>query len=594
MNEFKICFIICTNNKLLLGECLEYIAHLYVPDNYEIDVLTISEAVSMTAGYNEGMQASDAKYKVYLHQDVFIFNRYFLYDMLRIFNDDTKIGMIGLVGYPNISNNGVMWHERRVGACPLYGVENAYEGNFDEYRYDIKEDGYFNVRLADGLLLATCVDISWDEEFDGWDFYDATQCIRFINAGYSVVVPKQTVPWFVHDDGKYLSVWNYNKYRKKFLNKYSSPLVDDKKIAFITCVNNEEYYKECLWYLRQLVVPRDFTIEFIPIRNAKSMVKGYNYGQFNSNAKYKVYIHQDVFITEKNFLIEMLEMFSKNSDIGMIGVLGTNNLYADAVMWDKWNYGRVIGFNGKETCDLTASIEKGERNDVKAIDGMLMATQYDIAWREDLDLGWDFYDVTQSIEYLLKNLRIGLLSAQKPLLIHDCGPSKLISYDDKRKIVLNEYSKIFNMKFSQMKYSDEARESEKNSNLALKLIADKKYTELGALLQNIFSNGRNWRNSSICIAGIFYEIYLEELKENKFTFLGSTLTWLEMVHKFNTVKFALRRIWYEASENNISYAREIIEQQECTNLAVNKLLAVSVPLEKMEMIASLLKVNEAE
>lgn len=37
--------------------------------------------------------------------------------------------------------------------------------------------------------------------------------------------------------------------------------------------------------------------------------------------------------------------------------------------------------------------------DVTAIDGMFMATQYDISWREDLFDGWDFYDISQSCEF---------------------------------------------------------------------------------------------------------------------------------------------------------------------------------------------------
>ena len=70
MNEKKICFIACVNDIDFFNECLLYIDRLYVPDGFEIDVLSIEEAKSMTSGYNEGMNASDAKYKIYLHQDI--------------------------------------------------------------------------------------------------------------------------------------------------------------------------------------------------------------------------------------------------------------------------------------------------------------------------------------------------------------------------------------------------------------------------------------------------------------------------------------------------------------------------------------------
>ena len=77
-NEKKICFIICVNNDLFFEECAKYIYALSIPEGMEIELLEIRGAASMTSGYNEGMYASNAKYKVYLHQDVFIINRYFI------------------------------------------------------------------------------------------------------------------------------------------------------------------------------------------------------------------------------------------------------------------------------------------------------------------------------------------------------------------------------------------------------------------------------------------------------------------------------------------------------------------------------------
>lgn len=75
-NPNKICFIICVNNDFWFRECVRYIEWLDVPEGMEIEILEIREAASMTAGYNEGMNSTDAKYKVYMHQDAFIINRF--------------------------------------------------------------------------------------------------------------------------------------------------------------------------------------------------------------------------------------------------------------------------------------------------------------------------------------------------------------------------------------------------------------------------------------------------------------------------------------------------------------------------------------
>lgn len=225
MNEHKFAFILCTNDDLYLSECLQYLNQLFVPDGYEIELFTIYDAASMTEGYNQGMTATDAKYKIYMHQDVFITNQYFLFDILSIFQSDSQIGMIGMVGYPVVSLTGFMWHEERFGAIPLYGASHGYpNADYNSYRYQIS-DGFTDVALIDGLMMVTAYDLPWDtQNLHDWDFYDAFQSMNYLLHGYRVVVPIQKLPWFIHDDGKYLSMWNYDKYRKLFMEKYKAYL----------------------------------------------------------------------------------------------------------------------------------------------------------------------------------------------------------------------------------------------------------------------------------------------------------------------------------------------------------------------------------
>ena len=53
----------CVNNEMYEEECLYYINHLVIPNGYEIDVISIKEAKSMTEGYNAAMVATDADRK---------------------------------------------------------------------------------------------------------------------------------------------------------------------------------------------------------------------------------------------------------------------------------------------------------------------------------------------------------------------------------------------------------------------------------------------------------------------------------------------------------------------------------------------------
>lgn len=227
MNQNKFAFIICSNNETFLNECITYINLLEVPQDYEIELLTITDAPCITSGYNEGMCSSNAKYKIYLHQDVFLFNRHFLYDILTIFESDSHIGMIGMVGYPFVSPNGCMWQCGHIlGAYPFYGTKHTYpHADYTTYHYDISHDGISDVALIDGLCMITAYDLPWNtEDLNGWDFYDAFQSMEFLLHGYRVVVPNQTLPWFLHDDGKFVSLWDYDKYRQLFIKKYGKYL----------------------------------------------------------------------------------------------------------------------------------------------------------------------------------------------------------------------------------------------------------------------------------------------------------------------------------------------------------------------------------
>lgn len=221
MNDKKICFIMCVNSQLFYDECIQYIERLVIPDGFELDLITITDAQSMTSGYNEAMQASDAKYKIYMHQDVFIVYPYFLQSVLDIFASDEKIGMIGVVGAEKMSPDGVIWHEWRRGDLYEGDIEEWFDDfSYEDYRYKL-EDGLWNVQAIDGLIMITSEDVPWREDiFDGWDYYDVSQSFEMIRAGYKVVVPEQVLPWCLHDDGM-LNMKNHDKYRRKCLQEYT-------------------------------------------------------------------------------------------------------------------------------------------------------------------------------------------------------------------------------------------------------------------------------------------------------------------------------------------------------------------------------------
>ena len=218
MNADKISFIMCVNEDTFLEEAVYYIDRLEIPDGFDLDLITIYDAKSMTAGYNEGMRSTDAKYKIYMHQDVFILRQSIIKDILAVFEDPT-IGMTGVAGCVGFPENGIIWNGRIHWSI----LENDFYKTFQNYSMDVQKNVADAVTI-DGMFIATQYDIEWREDlFTGWDFYDVSQSFEFRRKGYRTVLPFEAEPWLLHYDGR-LNMKNYYRDRKIFLENYKEDI----------------------------------------------------------------------------------------------------------------------------------------------------------------------------------------------------------------------------------------------------------------------------------------------------------------------------------------------------------------------------------
>ena len=274
LNDRKFCFIVCTNRKDFLRECQLFISRLRVPDGYETDFISIEGADSMASGYNAAMRDSDAKYKIYLHQDVFILNPDFLCDLLTLFRSDPRIGMVGMVGAPHLGSDGIMWAVPRTGRVASRedlrkldlqrrnlrtgDWQKAEQQTGDLQKADLRNTDSctgasfamtgepWEVEAADGLLLATQADVPWREDvFEGWDFYDCSQSMEMRRHGYKTVVPATETPWCLHDDGMILGLQRYNYYRRRFLQEYAQELHPGKRVQDHSGTSSEPSRGQC-------------------------------------------------------------------------------------------------------------------------------------------------------------------------------------------------------------------------------------------------------------------------------------------------------------------------------------------------------------
>ena len=219
----EIAFIICANDERELEECQHYISKLQVPAGYTVTVLAVWDAESMAGGYQEEMEGSDAKYKVYLHQDVRIVNPKFIFDIISAFARHPDAGMLGVIGTKRVPERTMpvyCWDEGKL-------VHNLFPQVLD-YQGDSKEDT--EVALIDGLLMVTAVDVKWRSDlFQGWDFYDISQAMEMHQAGKKVILPYQDKAWCYHDN-RVCKMKNYERDFGIFLREYCGDTFSNEEV----------------------------------------------------------------------------------------------------------------------------------------------------------------------------------------------------------------------------------------------------------------------------------------------------------------------------------------------------------------------------
>lgn len=214
LNPNQIAFIICVNDEDEFQEAALYLQHLFIPAGMEAEVIPIRGAASMCAGYEQGRQASKAKYKIYLHQDVLIIRKNIIEELLTLFQNP-QVGMIGLAGCEQLPDSGIWWDGKGVHNIIVHVLRH-------EYMVTVQgEVPRCQVQAADGVLLATQYDIPWRADLLlGWHFYDIAQCQEYRRQGYRIMLPKQEKSWIIHQTRHTGAGEDYYQQQEVFLQHY--------------------------------------------------------------------------------------------------------------------------------------------------------------------------------------------------------------------------------------------------------------------------------------------------------------------------------------------------------------------------------------
>lgn len=196
--------------------------------------------------------------------------------------------------------------------------------------------------------------------------------------------------------------------------------MNSKKIDFIICYDNEECVQKCISCIEMMKKPEGFEIGIIGATDVDDISYAYNTLMLQSDAKYKVYLQENVYIINENFIIDCLKEF-EDPNIGMIGVLGeiTQNGSQSGV----WNVGRLLISNEtRQTIVFEKNDEEGSL--VDAINGLLMVTQYDLPWNTNDPLRAEYKDIQHSIGMIESGYDIKVPYQKEAWCLYEIGASK--------------------------------------------------------------------------------------------------------------------------------------------------------------------------
>lgn len=363
--------------------------------------------------------------------------------------------------------------------------------------------------------------------------------------------------------------------------------MSENQFAFIIAVNNEQYYEECVYYINRLAVPEGFDIDVLAVREAESMCSAYNMAMQNSKAKYKIYLHQDVFIRNENFLYELLRIFGKDTSVGMIGMMGGTRMPRTGVAYLAWNIGLLDCRDADMSYILSGQPEVLEDKVVEAVDGLLIATQYDVPWREDLFQNFDFYDISESFEMRRKGYQVVVPFQKEPWVIHDSSFAKLARYDDNRKICLAEYPEyLWAEDGFQFEYQEEWETLSAQLAKQLKQLITCKNWETVRRIIAEYRKG-NMKNSTLETIGIMSDIFQVSQQKAVTAKLYEKFDDYEQLYEcYVEIRFLLRRMELGMPETSYQKIVELIKEEKMS-VDMFMILVMHAVLDKKSVLEKL-------
>ena len=192
--EKKIAVLLHKSREGRYEICMESLRNMNWPDGYEAELFVITQDRPYAVQANEIMTAADAKYKIYINDDLCLVHPQMIEEMLNLFQDDS-IGMIGILGSTSLPVSGsVMDSPYKSGAVYIPSEKDLSELRFHE------TSEAADVRFLLPSLFATQRDVPWDEAYEKQYYAVLAYCRGMEESGVRIVVPHPQEIWCTYQE----------------------------------------------------------------------------------------------------------------------------------------------------------------------------------------------------------------------------------------------------------------------------------------------------------------------------------------------------------------------------------------------------------
>ena len=136
----------------------------------------------------------------------------------------------------------------------------------------------------------------------------------------------------------------------------------------------------------------------------------------------------------------LVREFRQYPEYGLAGVVGVRRMPENGIWWEGEKLGSIRDKLTGEFLDYQYQMDSRHSQLASAVDGLLLATQYDIPWRTDLFTGWHFYDLSQAYEFRRLGFRTIVLPQQAPLCVHNSVKPSVEGFEEDRQRFVQEYA----------------------------------------------------------------------------------------------------------------------------------------------------------